>query len=48
MNTSILSNALMSLGIDPSEAELFLMTPDPLKTIAIEHFSLKVPYLTRY
>jgi hypothetical protein len=47
MNTSVLSNALAGLGIDSSEAEIFLMTPDPLKTVLIEHFSLKVAYLTR-
>ena len=47
MNTSILSNALSGLAIEPSEAETFLLTPDPLKTLLIEHFSLKVPYLTR-
>jgi len=44
MNTAILSNSLSGLRIDLAEAEIFLMTPDPLKTVIMEHFSFKVPY----
>jgi hypothetical protein len=47
MYTSVLNNAILCLGIDCSEAEIFLLTPDPLKTVIMEHFSLKVPYSSR-
>ena len=44
MNTNLLLNALGGLAVDPSEAEIFLLTPDPLKTLLIEHLTLKEPY----